>query len=68
MQTPYTARIKAMAPQYDPRHIEAFMRVEHPTLDGLPLDQFKREVRIASLCINEAGVAQSERIAASFGL
>ena len=52
----------------DPRHVEAFMRLEHPTLDGLDRRQFDSEVRIAIACIDEGGLIEAEACAESFGL
>jgi hypothetical protein len=52
----------------DPRHIEAFMRLEHPTLDGLSRGQFASEVDISAACVQQAGPAESEQLAESFGL
>ena len=63
----YRAMIETIAPMYDARQIEAFMRSEHNTLDGLSPMQFHAEVRIACACIDEAGPQLSERIAKSFG-
>mgnify|MGYP001582168410 CR=1 FL=1 len=53
--------------QYDPRHIEAFMRVERNALDALSARQFAREVSIARQCVDEGGRDTAERIAKSFG-
>lgn len=64
----YQDRIKAIAPTYDPRHIEAFMRSERGTLDDLSPARFRAEVKMAALCINEGGLEFAERIAKSFGL
>ncbi len=52
----------------DPRHVEAWMRVEHPTLDALDRARFDAEVEIALALIDRAGAAQSEALARSFGL
>ena len=52
----------------DPRHVEAWMRVEHPTLDGLGPRQFDAEVAAAIACIDTAGHDASEALAESFGL
>ena len=52
----------------DPRHVEAWTRLEHPTLDDLSLGQFRAEVEMAIRCIDAAGAAQSESLARSFGL
>ena len=66
--TPYTAAIRVIAPGYKPGQVEAFIRCEHSTLDGLSYTQFVNEIRLACLCIDKAGPAMSARIAASFGL
>lgn len=69
--TPYTARIAALLnpiDNIDPRHVEAFMRVEHSTLDGLSARQFAAEVVLARDCIREGGRDMAERVAQSFGL
>ena len=52
----------------DPRHVEAWMRVEHGCLDGLSPSQFADEVEIAIGCMDSAGDGTSARLAASFGL
>ena len=52
----------------DPRHIEAYMRLEHPTLDGLAPWQFDDEVKIALECIMCDGVINAESCAQSLGL
>ena len=64
----YRDAITALAPDADPRWVEAWMRLEHPTLDGLSPERFAAEVRIALACIAEAGPQESEALAASFGL
>lgn len=63
----YRSRITELAPAYNAAHIEAFMRLEHSTLDGLSREQFASEVRIACECI-DADPAMAPRLAASFGL
>lgn len=72
MITPYTQQIRQILAQVkaeaDPRHIEAYMRLEHPTLDGLTTSQWRSEVRIALACIQAGGEAQAERCAQSYGL
>lgn len=52
----------------DPRHIEAFMRIEHGTLDHLSQVAFRQEIRIGLDCISEGGVEGAESLAQSFGL
>lgn len=64
----YRETIKSLAPKHDPRHIEAYMRVEHSTLDGLSRQQFAAEVRVAAQCVDEGGIEMAERIAKSFGM
>lgn len=67
MSSLYAATIERLAPDHDPAHIEAWMRLEHPTLDGLG-GRFAREVAIAVECIDAAGIAESNKLARSFGL
>ena len=50
------------------RHVEAWMRSEHATLDGLGPQRFRDEVEIALALIDRAGEEQSEALARSFGL
>ena len=53
---------------YDPRHIEAYMRLQYSTLDHLDAATFKAEVRIACECIEFMGADDAERLALSYGL
>lgn len=64
----YTNRIRAIAPDHDPRHIEAWMRLECGTLDWLDPERFIREVLAGVACIKEAGTTFSEQLAKSYGL
>ncbi len=66
-RTPYTTKILTLAPLHDPRHVEAFMRLEYGTLDALGPEHFRREVNMACLCI-DADEAAAERLAQSYGL
>lgn len=52
----------------DPRHVEAYMRLEHSTLDGLSAWQFDAEVMLAVECIRVGGIEDAEALALSFGL
>ena len=54
--------------QYDPRHIEAYMRLEHSTLDGLSKQQFDAEVAMAVQCVDAGGTQEADALAESFGL
>lgn len=51
---------------YDPRHVEAWMRLECNTLDWLSRERFEREVAIACDCI-DADPKGSESLAVSYG-
>ncbi len=64
----YQELIRQFAPAANPRHVEAWMRIEHPTLDHLSRDMFRHEVAIAVDCIGQAGVDQSEALSRSMGL
>ena len=44
----------------DPAHIEAWMRVEHGTLDALSPAQFRAEVLVAIDCVCAAASADNE--------
>jgi hypothetical protein len=52
----------------DPRHVEAWMRVAHPTLDGMSRSEFLVAMYEALGQVQDAGSAESEALAASFGL
>ena len=53
---------------YEPRHIEALMRLQYSTLDHLTRDDFRREVRLCTQCIDEMGKDGAEKNAKSMGL
>lgn len=67
----YQALIAEIMAEYgwsaDPRHIEAFMRAGHATLDGLDRTSFRHEIQIALACIDEGGTELAERVAVSYG-
>jgi len=52
----------------DPRHVEAYIRLEHPTLDGLSHRHFNAEVSIGIQCVLADGIVNAEACAKSFGL
>lgn len=52
----------------EPRHVEAWMRVEHPTLDHLAPKQFREAVALAIESTEVGGADMSEKLARSFGL
>ncbi len=65
----YKDRIRALAgPRYDPRHIEAYMRLEHGVLDGLSPARFRAEVAIGMRCVDAGGTVNAEKLAQSCGL
>lgn len=63
----YEDRIRELAPDYDPRHVEAFMRVGHGTLDHLSGEAFRMEVEISCACVDNVGVDEAEKTAISMG-
>ena len=64
----YQRRIAERTSDVAPRLVEAWMRLEHPTLDGVSAAEFEREIDEALECIRAAGLDDSEALAASFGL
>jgi hypothetical protein len=52
----------------DPRHIEAWIRLAHPTLDGLSRSEFVCAMYEALAQVQDAAPTESEALAASFGL
>jgi hypothetical protein len=64
----YQTLIHQIAPEANPRHVEAWLRIEHGTLDHLSHARFEREVAIALECIASATPEQSEQLARSYGL
>jgi hypothetical protein len=66
--TYYQRYIAERTRDIDPRHVEAWMRVEHPTLDGLTAQQFNDAMYAALGSAMDAGPDKTEALAASFGL
>jgi hypothetical protein len=66
--TLYQRRIARRTSDVDPRHVEAWMRLEHRTLDGLSAAEFDRQIDIAVAAIATAVPTESEALTASFGL
>lgn len=52
----------------DPRHVEAWMRLDHGCIDGLSPAEFAHEVKAALVCIAAGPVSDSEALATSYGL
>jgi hypothetical protein len=66
--TYYAETFKKLQPKHDPRHIEAFVRLEYSTLNHLSLATLRREAKIAAGCIEVDGIENAEECARSFGL
>lgn len=64
----YAETFKKLQPDFDPRHIEGYVRLEYSTLDRLPLSTLRREAKIAAGCIQAGGIEMAEANALSFGL
>lgn len=64
----YAKTFKELQPNYDPRHIEAYVRLQYGTLDHLDHATFKREAAIAAACIDSARPGEPEELAQSYGL
>jgi hypothetical protein len=68
----YAREIAMLAPRAlstdEIRWVEAWMRVEHSTLNHLSRAQAKKEIDIALECIAASPASDSERLAQSFGL
>lgn len=64
----YKSEIEKLAPHHDARHIEAYTRNAHGTLDALSAEEFRREVYLAVACIEFDGRDAAERLAGSYGL
>lgn len=52
----------------DPRHVEAYMRLRHGTLDSLSKKLFENDVIVCVGVVNKVGPTEAEDIARSFGL
>lgn len=63
----YQSLIRQSVPDCDPRHVEAYMRLEFSTLDHLSRDRFRDEAATAAECVR-ADLAQAESLARSYGL
>lgn len=54
--------------EIDPRHIEAVLRGQFHTLDGLHLDEFQKSVEMAVRILQELQPETAERLAVSHGI
>lgn len=64
----YQRMIAELIRDTDPRWIEAWMRLEHPTLDHLDRVSFAIEAYEALACVLASTDTENEALAASFGL
>jgi hypothetical protein len=64
----YADLIRELSPDHDPRHIEAYIRLEYGVLDHLSPERFALEASIAEACIKQGGLDAAEKLAVSYGL
>lgn len=64
----YAEIFRQLQPEFPPHQIEAFVRLEHGTLDHMDVSALEREAAIAAECIRTAGPEMAEACAASLGL
>lgn len=64
----YQDLLRELAPTYDPRHLEAYMRLWYGVLDHLDREAFRLEVEICAACVDAGGVEAAEKLAQSYGL
>jgi hypothetical protein len=57
-----------MAPGYDPGQIEAYVRLGIQTLSNATNAELRREVKLAKMCIDQAGPQAAAKLAQSYGL
>ena len=64
----YQTLIAEHAEGRDLRHVEAWMRLDYPFLNGLSTDEFRRAVIVARHSVDIAAPGQSERLAEQLGI
>ena len=64
----YADLIRRLQPDYDPASIEAWMRVEVPTLDALSPEHFAREAAEAARAIDGSTPEMTQMLRQSYGL
>lgn len=64
----YQGFFRIYQPNYDPRHIEAYIRLEYGTFDHLSADKLKKEAKLAAQFVDYGGKDSAESLAQSFGL
>jgi pyrroloquinoline quinone (PQQ) biosynthesis protein C len=68
MPSLYRRTILEFAPDSNPNHIEAWMRLKYGTLDHLSREEFQEEVQVAVECIAKWSDSDNETLARSYGL
>ena len=73
-QSPYVDSIRSIlragvvnGADYDPRHVEAYMRLEYGTLDSLSIEAFQRSA-LSMIGRIDIDPRQAESLAQSYGL
>jgi len=64
----YAALFREFQPTHDPRHIEAYVRLQYGTLDHLTRDELRAEAEIGAACVDAHGVEHAEALAETYGL
>jgi hypothetical protein len=64
----YAGSIARLAPDDDPAHVEAWMRLAHGNLDDIDPVHFAREVQVAAQRAARVHARHSEALARSYGL
>lgn len=64
----YADIFRKLQPEFPPHQIEAFVRLEHGTLDHMDVAALEREAAVAAECIRTAGHEMAEACADSLGL
>lgn len=64
----YAATFATLQPAHDPRHIEAFVRLQYGPLDHLDRNTLREEAKVAAQCVTVGGVDAAEELAVSYGL
>ena len=64
----YQKLIAEIFPRENARWIEAWMRVETPTLDAMGREKFVEEARLARACARAASPEENNCLASSLGL
>lgn len=64
----YQEQIKAIVPDANPRHVEAYMRLTYRTLDALSSTDFADAATVAASEVQDDGPDVAESVAETYGL